>query len=112
MKYIFLTLLTTISAFSPNFKTKISATHKYNSFHEEEQPKIVYRYRGIPPKLCASEAEEKMLERMTRNYSEHWVTTSGIDWWNYPNEELDEELDEEIDKQIDYFISNFTLGDK
>ena len=108
MKYNFLTLLTTISAFSPNFKTKIPTTHKYNSLSEEEQPKIVYRYRGIPPKLCASEAEEKMLEKMARNYSEHWVTTSGIDWWNYPNEDLDKE----IDTQIDYFISNFTLGDK
>jgi hypothetical protein len=110
MKYILLTLLTTISAFSPNFKTKIQTTYKYNSFIEEdpEDPKIVYRYRGIPPKLCASKAEEQMLERMVRNYSEHWVTTSGIDWWNYPNEDLDEE----IDTQIDYFISNFTLGDK
>jgi hypothetical protein len=110
MKYFLLTLLTTISAFSPSFNTKIPTTHKYNSFLEDvpEEPKIVYRYRGIPPKLCATPAEEQMLERMVRNYSEHWVTTSGIDWWNYPNEELDEE----IDIQIDYFISNFTLGNK
>jgi len=102
MKYICLLLITSIYAFVPNFKTKIIPTHKYNSFMEEEEPKIVYRC--IPPKLFASEAEE----RMARNYSEHWVTTSGIDWWNYPNEELDDE----IDKQIDYFISNFRTWNK
>jgi len=44
---------------------------------EEEEPKIVYRYRGIPPKLCASEAQEEMLNKMLKNYSEHSTTTSG-----------------------------------
>ena len=105
MKYIFLILLSSINAFLPIFNTRIPVTHKYNSFIEEpEEPKIVYRYRGIPPKLCATEAEEQMLQRMVKNYSEHWVTTSGIDWENYPNEDLDEK----IDNQIDYFITNFT----
>jgi hypothetical protein len=110
MKYFLLTLLTTITAFSPSFYTKLPTTYKCNSFLEEipEDPKIVYRYRGIPPKLCATLAEEQMLERMARNYSEHWVTTSGIDWENYP----DENLDNKIDNQIDYFITNFTSGDK
>ena len=77
MKYIFLLLLTSIHAFIPNFNTKIIPTHKYNSFMEEEEPKIVYRYRGIPPKLCASEAQEEMLNKMLKNYSEHSTTTSG-----------------------------------
>ena len=86
MKYLFLTLLTTIYAFSPNFKPRIPATQTYHSFLEEvpEEPKIVYRYRGIPPKLCASEAEEQMLERMLRNYSD---TESQINWLIYSDED-------------------------
>ncbi len=108
MKYLFLTLLTTIYAFSPNFKPRLPATQIYHSFLEEipEEPKIVYRYRGIPPKLCASEAEEQLLERMLRNYS---VTESQINWLVYP----DGDSDKNIDNQLNYSINNFTLlGDK
>ena len=39
----------------------------------KDKPKpIVYRYRGIPPKLCASEEEEKMLEKIEETAKKKW----------------------------------------
>jgi hypothetical protein len=78
---------------------------------EYEPEKIVYRHRGIPPKLCASEQEEQMLEKRIRisNYSEQWATTMGADWWNYPDESLDEEI---LYMSLKKSYNNLTVDDK
>jgi hypothetical protein len=79
----------------------------------KDKPKpIVYRYRGIPPKLCASEEEEKMLEKMIRasNYSD-------IALGNAFGNAFDDALDENTDEDVLYSAlkknyDNLTIDDK
>lgn len=79
----------------------------------KDKPKpIVYRYRGIPPKLCASEEEEKMLEKMIRasNYSD-------IALGNAFDDAFDDALDENTDEDVLYSAlkknyDNLTIDDK
>tara|TARA_X000000368_G_scaffold409426_1_gene391344 strand:- start:1278 stop:1718 length:441 start_codon:yes stop_codon:yes gene_type:complete len=130
MRYIYLICLSLAYAFVPVIKPKKIHTIMFKRAddfmnepdepHDYDEPeykpeKIVYRYRGIPPKLCASEQEEQMLERMIRlsNYSEQWTTTMGADWWNYPDESLDEDMDEEIlYMSLKKSYNNLTIDDK
>ncbi len=110
--------ITTVSAFITT--NNLHKKYKYpinmlaSDFMEEpeEKPKIVYRYRGIPPKLCASEEEEKMLEKMIRasNYSD-------IALDNALDDALDDALDEEVDEEILYMslkknYDKLTIDDK
>lgn len=131
MRSIYLICLSLAYAFVPVLKPKKIHTIMFkradnlmidpeDDYNEPDKPeykpeKIVYRYRGIPPKLCASEQEEQMLERMIRlsNYSEQWTTTMGADWWNYPDESLDEDMDEEIlYMSLKKSYNNLTIDDK
>lgn len=122
MRFIISSIMFTYTfAFITNFNIRYKNNYPIkmiaNDFMDdpEEKPKIVYRYRGIPPKLCASEEEEKMLEKMLRasNYSDNWVATGGADWWDYPDETLDEETDEEmLYMSLKKNYDNLTIDDK
>ena len=84
-----------------------------NDNANKDKPKpIVYRYRGIPPKLCASEEEEKMLEKMIRasNYSDIALS-------NALDDALDDAFDENTDEDVLYSAlkknyDNLTIDDK
>lgn len=77
---------------------------------DKSPKKIVYKYRGIPPKLFEtfSDEEAEMLEKIDRiNYSEQWVATMGNDWWNYPFY-----YEEQLEKDLRTNYNNLTIDDK
>jgi hypothetical protein len=93
----------------------VSEFPEYDDQSSHKNNSVVYKYRGIPPKLCASEAEERMLEKMMQiNFSEQWVSTMGADWWNLPDESHDAmELDEDfLYAAFEKCYDNLTAQDK
>ena len=111
-----------VYAFAPTLKNTRTSSFKTTRYmnaidfpDDDEQKentdkpkKTVYRYRGIPPKLCASDEEAKMIEKMVQNnYSENWVATLGNDWWNYPFY-----FEEQLEKDLWNSYNNLTIDDK